>query len=89
MKLQMKKKNFKEDRIASEVLRKANPRDIERMTEARNLEKPALVKARVIARNLGLDMKIGDIEYQADLKKQPFIIPLTAGLILENWLSNM
>ncbi|MBL7823290.1 MAG: hypothetical protein JNK69_07780 [Saprospiraceae bacterium] len=72
VKLQMKKKNFKEDRIATEVLRKANPRDIERMTEARNLEKPALVKARVIARNLGLDMKIGDIEYQADLKKATF-----------------
>jgi len=37
VKLQMKKKNFKEDRIATEVLRKANPIDLERMTEARNV----------------------------------------------------
>ncbi|NOT36294.1 MAG: hypothetical protein HOP11_02825 [Saprospiraceae bacterium] len=72
VRLQMKKKNFKEDRIAGEILRKANHRDIERMTESRNLEKPSLIKARVIARNLSLDMKIGDVEYQADQKKATF-----------------
>jgi cell fate regulator YaaT (PSP1 superfamily) len=72
VKLQMKKKNFKEDRISFDILRKANPRDIERMQEARGLEKSALVKARVISRNLGLDMKLGDVEYQADLRKATF-----------------
>lgn len=72
VKLQMRKKNFKEDRISFDILRRANNRDVERMQEARKLEKPALVKARVIARNLGLDMKIGDVEYQADLRKATF-----------------
>lgn len=72
VKLQMRKKNFSEDRITNDVLRKANQRDIEKMMEARSMEQPALVKARVIARTLGLDMKIGDVEYQADLKKATF-----------------
>ncbi|MBK9270548.1 MAG: hypothetical protein IPM48_03035 [Saprospiraceae bacterium] len=72
VKLQMKKKNFKQDRISFDILRKANPRDIERMQEARSMEKAALVKARVISRNLGLDMKLGDVEYQADLRKATF-----------------
>ena len=72
VRLQMKKKNFKEDRIAFDVIRKANQRDLERMIEARQMEKPGLVKARVISRTLKLDMKIGDVEYQADLKKATF-----------------
>lgn len=72
VKLQMKKKGFHADRITFDVLRKANQRDIERMEESRTLEKPALVKARVIARNLKLDMKIGDVEFQADQKKATF-----------------
>ncbi|MCC6817107.1 MAG: hypothetical protein IT267_11900 [Saprospiraceae bacterium] len=72
VRLQMKKKNFKEDRITGDILRRANSRDIERMVEARNFEQPAMVKSRVIARNLKLDMKIGDVEYQADLKKATF-----------------
>ncbi len=72
VRLQMKKKNFSESRITYEIIRRANPRDVERMTEARKLEQASMVKARVIARNLGLDMKIGDVEYEADQKKATF-----------------
>jgi len=72
VKLQMKKKNFKADRISFDILRKANQRDVERMQEARSMEQAALVKARVISRNLGLDMKLGDVEYQADMRKATF-----------------
>lgn len=72
VKLQMRKKNFSEGRISYEVLRRANTRDIERMEEARALEHAALVKARIIARNLKLDMKIGDVEIQADQRKSTF-----------------
>ena len=72
VKVQMKKKNYTEDRITFEIIRKANQRDIDKMMEGRKLEMPALVKARVISRTLGLDMKIGDVEYQADLKKATF-----------------
>lgn len=52
--------------------RRASQKDVDRMDEARNLEKPTLVRARVIARTLGLDMKVGDVQYQADLKKATF-----------------
>lgn len=69
---QMKKKKVKIDRVTHKVIRKANFRDIEKLEEARKLEKPTLVKARVIARTLGLEMKIGDIEYQADKRKATF-----------------
>jgi len=72
VKLQMRKKNFQENRITFDILRRANQRDIERMEEARALERTFLVKARVISRNLKLDMKIGDVEVQADLKKSTF-----------------
>lgn len=72
VKIQMKRKNFAENRITFEILRKANQRDIERMDEARAIEHTSLVKARVIARNLNLDMKIGDVEFQADMKKATF-----------------
>ncbi len=72
VKIQMKRKNFAEGRITFDILRKAHPRDIERMQEARAIEHASLVKARVIARTLNLNMKIGDVEYQADLKKATF-----------------
>ncbi len=69
---QMKKRKVNIDRITHKVIRKANTRDIEKLNEARNLEKPTLVRARVIARTLGLEMKIGDIEYQGDKRKATF-----------------
>jgi cell fate regulator YaaT (PSP1 superfamily) len=69
---QMKKKKVNEDRITLKVIRKANHRDIDKLNEARQLEKPTLVRARVISRTLGLEMKIGDIEYQGDKRKATF-----------------
>jgi cell fate regulator YaaT (PSP1 superfamily) len=72
VRLQMKKKYTHEDRIVHKVLRKANERDLEKLDEARLLEKSTLVKSRVISRTLGLDMKVGDIEYQGDKKKATF-----------------
>lgn len=69
---QMKKKKVKLERVTLKVIRRANTRDLEKLSEARGLEKPTLVRARVIARTLGLEMKIGDIEYQADKRKATF-----------------
>lgn len=66
---QMKKKRAKEERVTHKVIRRANDRDLEKLQEARSLEKNTLVRARVIARTIGLDMKIGDIEYQGDKRK--------------------
>ena len=70
--LQLKKKNVDESHITQTVIRKAGPSDIERLGQARKLENQALIKAREIARTLGLEMKIGDVEYQGDLRKATF-----------------
>lgn len=73
VKLQMKKKDVKEtaDTIRS-IVRKATDEDLARMEDLRSKEKAMLVKARVIARSLELEMKVGDIEYQGDGKKATF-----------------
>ncbi len=72
VRLQMKKKRVKEDRIMHEVIRLAHERDLEKVQEAREREHPAMVRARAIARTLGLEMKVGDVEYRADLRKATF-----------------
>jgi cell fate regulator YaaT (PSP1 superfamily) len=72
VRLQLKKKRIHEDRIFREVLRRANERDLEKLMEAREAEKTTMVRARAISRTLGLDMKIGDVEYQGDKRKATF-----------------
>ncbi len=72
VRLQMKKKKVNEERVTHKIIRKANYRDHEKLEEVRSKEKKALVKARVIARTIGLDMKLGDVEYQGDGKKATF-----------------
>jgi len=54
------------------VYRKANEADIEKLQEARNREKETMIRARQAAAELGLDMKIGDVEYRGDNKKAIF-----------------
>lgn len=72
VKLQLKKKKVKPKTIFPRVIRRANERDLERLAEARAAEPETMVKARVIARQLGLDMKVGDVEYQGDKRKATF-----------------
>jgi cell fate regulator YaaT (PSP1 superfamily) len=66
------KKGVEEKDVTHEIVRKANERDLERLDEARSLEMKTMVRARVIARTLDLDMKIGDVEYQGDRRKATF-----------------
>ncbi|NNF34485.1 MAG: hypothetical protein HKN68_10275 [Saprospiraceae bacterium] len=70
--IQLKKKKIDESRVVHKVIRKANFRDLEKLKESRKKEKAALVKSRVIARTLGLEMKLGDVEYQGDGRKATF-----------------
>ena len=72
VRLQMKRKKVRLDSIAQTVIRRANERDLERLQEAREREVPTMVRARAIARTLGLDMKVGDVEYQGDKRKATF-----------------
>lgn len=57
---------------AKKVIAIADQTDIDRWIEARTLEKEALFRARTLAVNLKLDMKISDVEYQGDLTKAVF-----------------
>ncbi len=72
VRLQLKKKKVDEESVINQIIRRANERDLERLQEARDLEKPTMIQARAIARMLGLEMKIGDVEYQGDKRKATF-----------------
>jgi len=70
--LQMKKKRFSENNTVPKIIRRANERDLEKLADARAIEHHAMIRARAIARNLGLEMKLGDVEYQGDRRKATF-----------------
>lgn len=72
VKLQMKKKRVRQDFRFNGVVRKANDRDMERYAEIRELDQPTMVKARAIGRSLRMDMKVSDVEFQADARKATF-----------------
>ncbi|MBK8701746.1 MAG: hypothetical protein IPN29_20175 [Saprospiraceae bacterium] len=72
VRLQLKKKFTTEDRVSQVVIRKANERDLEKLENKTQLEKETMVQARAIARSLGLEIKIGDVEFQGDMKKATF-----------------
>lgn len=54
------------------IYRLAKPYDLERMYEAKSREHDTMIETRQIAAKLGLEMKIGDVEYQADGSKAIF-----------------
>ncbi|MBM3418389.1 MAG: hypothetical protein FJY17_05640 [Bacteroidetes bacterium] len=71
--IQVKKKspNLKPLEI-KKLLRIANQEEIDKWIKGRSLEKELMYKARTLALNLNLDMKISDVEYQGDLSKATF-----------------
>ena len=54
------------------IYRKAKTYDLERWQEAIALEHETMIRSRQIAAEMGLDMKIGDVEYQGDKTKAIF-----------------
>jgi len=73
VRLQMKKRNVKEDNPEmKKVLRIATDRDIEIWKQNKAREPEAVIRSRAIARQLKLDMKISQVEMQADGRKATF-----------------
>jgi cell fate regulator YaaT (PSP1 superfamily) len=73
VKLQMKKKNVSEkSEDIKRVLHISTEAEIAKMDEVKKNEQDFMIKSRVIARNLKLDMKIAEVEIQADGKKATF-----------------
>jgi len=73
VRLQMRKKKVKVDGEQVKTLyRHASDADLEKWGIARNREKETMYRAREIASQLALDMKIGDVEFQGDNIKAVF-----------------
>ncbi|MFN5983699.1 MAG: stage 0 sporulation family protein [Fluviicola sp.] len=71
--IQVKKKEVTEKPgEMKKILRVATQEDIDKWIKARSLESEVMFQARTLAVNLGLEMKISDVEYQGDLTKATF-----------------
>lgn len=74
VRLQLKKYNVTEDsEHIKEILRSAHEKDLSRYNELKDREKATLERARTVAMNLGLNMKLSDIEFQGDGRKVTFL----------------
>ena len=70
--LQVKKANLKAGTELKKIYRKARQADLDKWEEAKKREHETMIESRQIALHLGLQMKIGDVEYQGDGNKAIF-----------------
>jgi len=69
---QRAKNRFNPNEELKKVYRKAKEADIDKWKEAIERERDTMLRSRQIANDLGLNMKIGDVEYQGDSTKAIF-----------------
>jgi len=73
VRLQLKKKGLKEDNPDfKKILRRATDNDINKWKENKAREKDVLIRSRAIARQLKVDLKMAEVEIQADGRKATF-----------------
>src|SRR3954470_5546824 len=73
VRLQMKKKGVNEmNPDMKKILRRSTERDVDLYTQQKSREAEALMRSRAIARQLNLDMKLSEVEFQADGRKATF-----------------
>jgi cell fate regulator YaaT (PSP1 superfamily) len=72
VRLQMQKRKIKNDDNILRIYRVANQKDLEKWEEARNREIPTLYRTKQIIDELKLEMKLSDVEFQADNSKATF-----------------
>ena len=72
VKLQVQKAHLKSADDIKRIYRIARPVDMDKIKEAKSREHATMIESRQIAKNLGLKMKIGDVEYQGDCNKAIF-----------------
>ncbi len=72
VRLQMQKKKIADDGEIKKIYRIAHQKDLEKFEEVKKRELPTLYRTREIIRDLKLEMKLSDIEYQADNTKATF-----------------
>ena len=66
------------------IYRKAKPSDIEKWREAKALEHKTMIRARQIAKDLKLNMKIGDVEFLGAASANDIAAPI--GVVFPNIL---
>jgi len=72
VRLQMRKKRVEDNDQIKKIYRKATLKDVEKFNKAREREIPTLLRTREIIKDLKLDMKLSDVEFQADGSKATF-----------------
>jgi len=73
VRLQLKKNNIKEDNLEmKKVLRRANENDLNKLKETKAREKDVMIRSRAISKQLNLEMKVAEVEIQADGRKATF-----------------
>jgi len=73
VRLQLKKKGIDENsRDIKKILRLASDNDIAKWKETKSREREVLIKSRAIARQLNVDLKMSEVEIQADARKATF-----------------
>jgi len=72
VKLQLKKYRVQEDAVLKRVLRAATADDLELFHTQKEREKAILIRSRAIAKEFKLEMKVCEVELQADGKKATF-----------------
>lgn len=72
VRLQMQKKKISVDGDIKKIYRVAHQKDLDKFEEVKKREMPTLYRTREIIRDLKLEMKLSDIEFQADNTKATF-----------------
>ncbi|WP_419802235.1 PSP1 domain-containing protein [Mucilaginibacter sp.] len=72
VRMQLVKKHVKEADVTKKIFRKASPSDVEKWKAAKEQEWETMHKARKLALDLNLSMKISDVDYQGDKTKATF-----------------
>ena len=72
VRMQLKKRHVRTDDVVKKIYRKATPADVEKWKISKELEFETMHKARVLAKELNLAMKLSDVDYQGDRTKATF-----------------
>jgi cell fate regulator YaaT (PSP1 superfamily) len=72
VRLQLKKHNILTEEVIKKIYRKATSTDIEKWKTAKGLESETMIKARILAKDLDLKMKICDVDYHGDKTSATF-----------------
>jgi cell fate regulator YaaT (PSP1 superfamily) len=72
VRMQMTRKRITEEKAPHKIYRKATPQDVDKWKNAKERESETMHKSRTIALELGLAMKLSDVEYQGDRTKATF-----------------